>query len=163
MNMLLKQLKITCFGAMVSACTTMQHTLPDPIPEFSHSTPIRQLQSNTALQKHIQPTAVYFSNDSHDITPSAKKNLIEFLDQFAYTTWSPIVIEGHTDSNNSEVYNLNLSRQRMLSVKQTLTQSGYPGDQVTEIAKGEIQPIASNATEAGRQLNRRVVVRPYQE
>ena len=163
MNFLLKQLKLTCFGVLVSACTTMQQSLPDPIPVFSHSTPIRQVLPSVLLQKHIQPTVVYFANDSYDITPNAKKNLVEFLDQIADTSLPSIVIEGHTDSNDSEAYNMNLSKQRTQSVKETLAQFGYSGDQMFEIAKGEIQPIASNATESGRQLNRRVVVKPYLE
>ena len=157
-------LKLTCFGVLVSACTITQQALPDPIPVFSHSTPIRQLLPSVLSQKHIQPTVVYFANDSHDITPYAKKNLVEFVDRLVDAkTWPSIVIEGHTDSNDSEIYNMNLSEQRTQRVKETLTQFGYPGDQMIETAKGEVQPVASNATASGRQLNRRVVVKPYQE
>lgn len=167
MNALLKQLKLTCFGVLVSACSTTQQALPDPISVFSHSTPIRQVLPSVLLQKHFQPTVVYFANDSYDITPHAKKNLVEFVDQYvdqlADTTWPSIVIEGHTDSKDSEAYNMNLSKQRTQSVKETLAQFGYSGDQMIEISKGEIQPVASNATESGRQLNRRVVVKPYLE
>ena len=163
MNALLKQLKLTCFGALVSGCSTTHHVLPDPIPAFSHSTPIRQVLPSVLSQKHILPTVVYFANNSYDLTPNAKKNLIEFLDQLTDTTWPPIVIEGHTDSNDSEIYNMNLSKQRTQSVKETLTQFGYRGDQMIEAAKGEIQPVANNATASGRQLNRRVVVKPYLE
>lgn len=132
------------------------------IPTFSHSTPIREVQSGAPLLKRIQPAVVYFANDSHDITLNAKKNLTEFLNQLADTAWPSIVIEGHTDANNSEVYNLNLSSRRTKNIKKTLIRLGYPAHQMIEIAKGEIQPIASNATASGRQLNRRVVIRLYQ-
>jgi outer membrane protein OmpA-like peptidoglycan-associated protein len=162
MNALRNRLQVTCFGILVSACTIPQQNLPEPIPTFSHSTPIREVHSSTPLQRRIQPAVVYFANDSHDITPHAKKNLAEFLDQLIDTSWPSIVIEGHTDANDSEDYNLNLAKRRTKSVKETLMRIGYPGHQMIELAKGEIQPIASNATASGRQLNRRVVIKLYQ-
>jgi outer membrane protein OmpA-like peptidoglycan-associated protein len=163
MNVFLKRPLLICFGVLVSACTIPQPTPLKPILIFSHSSPIRVVQSNPPLQRRIQSAVVYFANDSHEVSPSAKKVLAEFLDQFTDPNWPPIVLEGHTDSNNSEVYNVNLSKQRTFSVKGTLTQSGYPVDQIIEVAKGEFQPIASNASPSGLKLNRRVVVKPYQE
>ena len=163
MNVSLKRLQLSCIGALVSACTIPQPIPLKPIPMFSHSSPIRVVQSNPPLQRRIQSAVVYFANNSHEVSPGAKKVLAEFLDQFTDPNWPTIVLEGHTDSNDSEVYNVNLSKQRTFSVKGTLTQSGYPGDQIIEVAKGELQPIASNASPSGLRLNRRVVVKPYQE
>ena len=163
MNIFLKRRLLICFGVLVSACTIPQPIPLKPIPMFSHSSPMRVVQSNPPLQRRIQSAVVHFANDSHEVPPGAKKALVEFLDQFIAPNWSPIVLEGDTDSNDSEVYNVNLSKQRTLSVKDTLTQSGYPGGQIIEVAKGEFQPIASNASASSLRLNRRVVVKPYQE
>jgi outer membrane protein OmpA-like peptidoglycan-associated protein len=168
MNILLKRLQLSCFGVLVSACTIPQQALLGPVPIFSHSTSTREIQSSAPLllstmQKQFQPVVVYFASDSHEITPDAKKDLTQFINRLNHTILPAIVIEGHTDANDSEDYNLNLAKQRVMSVKETLIQSGYPDGQVIEIAKGEVQPIASNATASGRQLNRRVVVKPYQE
>ena len=163
MNILLKQIKLTCLVVLVSACSTLQKTQSDPTPEFSHSTPIRQMQKSEPIQKNIQSTVVYFDSESHELNRNAKKKLVEFLGQLTGTSWPPIAIEGHTDSNDSEDYNLILSKQRTQSVKKTLIQLGYPADLAIEIAKGEIQPIASNATASGRRLNRRVEIKIYRE
>ncbi|MFT5224910.1 MAG: OOP family OmpA-OmpF porin [Polaribacter sp.] len=163
MNVFLKRWLLICFSVLVSACTIPQTTLLKPIPIFSHSSPIRVVQSNPPLQRRIQSAVVYFANDSYKVSPDAKKVLAEFLDQFTDPNLPSIVLEGHTDSNGSEVYNMNLSKQRTLSVKKTITQSGHPGGQIIEVAKGEFQPVVSNASPSGLRLNRRVVVKPYQE
>ncbi|MFT5506360.1 MAG: outer membrane protein OmpA-like peptidoglycan-associated protein [Gammaproteobacteria bacterium] len=163
MNAPLKQLQLIFFSLLISACTIPQRILPEPIPTFSHSIPNREIQTSAALQKYIQPAVVYFDNGSHEITADANKNLVEFIDQLTDRTWPSIVIEGHTDANNSEDYNLNLAMRRTRNVKKTLIRFGYPGYQMTEIAKGEVRPIASNATTSGRKLNRRVVIKLYQE
>ena len=74
-------------------------------------------------------------------------------------------IEGHTDSQGSEDYNLDLSQRRTDTVKNLLTQRGLHSDRVETRAFGETMPIATNDTEAGRQLNRRVEIKiaPTQE
>jgi outer membrane protein OmpA-like peptidoglycan-associated protein len=163
MNVFLKRLQLTCFGVLVSTCTIPQQTRLKPIPVFSLSTPIRVVQSNAPSQRSIQSGGVYFANDRLEISPDAKKVLAEFLDHLTGPNWPFIVLEGNIDSSDSEVYNVNLSKQRTLSVRDTLTQSEYLGDQVIEVAEGEFQPIASNARAFDLRLKRGVVDKPYQK
>jgi outer membrane protein OmpA-like peptidoglycan-associated protein len=67
------------------------------------------------------------------------------------------VIEGHTDSVGTEMYNLKLSARRANSVAKILNeQYGIDLDRVSAQSLGESQPIASNDTEMGRAKNRRV-------
>jgi len=70
-----------------------------------------------------------------------------------------IRIEGHTDSSGSEEYNMDLSRRRALAVQDLLTQRGVGIQRIEIVGYGESTPVASNDTESGRQLNRRVEIK----
>ena len=65
---------------------------------------------------------------------------------------------GHTDSTGSEQYNQNLSEQRANSVTNFLAGRGVPYERLRTEGMGELAPRATNETEAGRQLNRRVEI-----
>lgn len=63
---------------------------------------------------------------------------------------------GHTDSQGSDSYNLQLSDQRATSVANFLRQHGVKPERITTIGYGETRPVADNGTETGREQNRRV-------
>ena len=65
-------------------------------------------------------------------------------------------VGGHTDSVSSSAFNLRLSQRRADAVRDYLVGSGVEADRVEAIGFGEGQPVASNDTETGRALNRRV-------
>jgi len=67
-----------------------------------------------------------------------------------------IEIDGHTDNVGSDEANLELSKNRAASVVAYLTENGIKGSRLTSQGFGETKPIASNDTEEGKQLNRRV-------
>lgn len=69
-----------------------------------------------------------------------------------------VTVTGHTDSTGSESHNLDLSEQRAYAVADVLIEDGVQQGRIATRGFGEEQPIASNATEAGRQLNRRVTL-----
>ena len=75
------------------------------------------------------------------------------LNEFEQTV---IEVAGHTDSTGSEEYNQRLSERRAASVAAYLRSQGVRADRIIEVGMGELRPIASNDTEAGRQQNRRV-------
>ena len=68
------------------------------------------------------------------------------------------LIEGHTDSQGSDAYNLKLSDERAASVKDYLIKQGLPATRLSSEGFGESKPVATNATAAGRQQNRRVEI-----
>jgi OOP family OmpA-OmpF porin len=74
---------------------------------------------------------------------------------------SEIVIElgGHTDSIGSDEANLKLSQDRVNSVKAYLVSKGITEARLQAIGYGEKQPVATNSTEEGRAMNRRVEVK----
>ncbi len=65
-------------------------------------------------------------------------------------------ITGHTDNIGSDESNLALSEQRVSQVEEAFVALGAPVEQLVVLALGEADPIASNETEAGRAINRRV-------
>jgi large repetitive protein len=65
-------------------------------------------------------------------------------------------IEGHTDDRGSDVYNLDLSQRRALSVVKYLVDKGIAAERLVGVGHGESKPIASNKVEKGRAENRRV-------
>ncbi|MCB1788368.1 MAG: OmpA family protein [Chromatiaceae bacterium] len=67
-------------------------------------------------------------------------------------------IVGHTDSVGSDAFNQQLSEERAYSVADYLASYGVPRQRLRTEGRGEREPRADNATEAGRQLNRRVEV-----
>lgn len=71
---------------------------------------------------------------------------------------SRVIIEGHTDSVGSDEYNDALSERRADAVASALLRRGVPADSVRAIGRGKAFPVASNATPAGRQQNRRVEI-----
>lgn len=69
-----------------------------------------------------------------------------------------IFVEGFTDSRGSDSYNQDLSEQRANAVRDTLLGMGISGDRVTTRGYGKNFPVASNDSDAGQQLNRRVEI-----
>lgn len=67
-----------------------------------------------------------------------------------------IRVEGHTDSQGSNAFNLDLSQRRAASVVRYLTEKGIAAGRLLSEGYGEERPIASNRTAKGRATNRRV-------
>jgi len=82
------------------------------------------------------------------------KSLADFMKQYPQTS---TVVEGHTDSIGTDAYNQGLSERRANAVRDVLVnQYGVEGGRVNAVGYGEAQPVADNATDAGRAINRRV-------
>ncbi len=99
-----------------------------------------------------------FGIDSASLMPGSFdeiQRVSTVLNQYPQTS---IIVSGHTDSTGSESHNLALSERRAKSVKNALAGQGVSLSRITTIGYGQSTPIADNTTEAGRQLNRRVVV-----
>jgi outer membrane protein OmpA-like peptidoglycan-associated protein len=82
------------------------------------------------------------------------QNLADFMKQYPQTT---TVVEGHTDSVGTDAYNQKLSERRAGAVRDVLVNKlGVSGARVESVGYGESRPVADNATDAGRAINRRV-------
>ncbi len=102
---------------------------------------------------------IYFDLDSDVIRPESTPTLTEILTTLEDHSEYRIVIEGHTDSTGEEDYNRQLSERRARAVVRYLVEHGIAAGRLEAVGKGESEPAADNATPAGRQQNRRVVLR----
>jgi len=91
---------------------------------------------------------------------------VETLDRSAATLkeWGEVKIEvaGHTDSVDSDAYNLKLSQRRAEAVRAYLIEKGIAADRLIAKGYGEASPVADNSTAEGRFRNRRVELIPQQ-
>ena len=100
---------------------------------------------------------VYFESDATNPKKGSIVNLEQIADQIRK---NPRIVRvhvfGHTDDTGDEKYNLKLSEARAGSVVSYLLGRGISNHQIQSKALGAKQPVASNETSEGRQLNRRV-------
>ncbi|MGA7613603.1 MAG: OmpA family protein [Thermoanaerobaculia bacterium] len=106
--------------------------------------------------KVVVANDILFPFDSAELTPSSKSSLRDMANVFEKYPGTTIKVQGYTDSIGTASYNQSLSERRALAVKDYLTQQGVTADRIQAIGYGESDPVASNATPAGRQENRRV-------
>jgi outer membrane protein OmpA-like peptidoglycan-associated protein len=102
---------------------------------------------------------VTFDLDSDVVRPGLYNELDRIAQIMVKYPQTSIMVAGHTDSTGSETYNQQLSERRALSVKRLLVQRGVLDSRIHIMGFGENQPIATNATAEGRQMNRRVEIR----
>lgn len=106
-------------------------------------------------------SGLLFEFDSDRVTSNAAANLqklAESLDKYPNTD---LMIVGHTDAVGTDSYNQGLSERRARSAAAFLVQQGVASGRLQSVGRGETEPIATNDTEEGRQLNRRVEVAIY--
>lgn len=116
------------------------------------------VQRNANILEVTFKSDVLFDTDSAALKAGSHSEIsrvARVLNEYPQTS---IVVAGHTDSTGSEEHNQALSERRAQSVKNALLDQGVSPARVTTVGYGETQPIASNYTPEGRQMNRRVVV-----
>ena len=101
---------------------------------------------------------VLFGFNRSDLTPQALATIQEIAQTVRSAGDRSVSVEGHTDSVGSMSYNQQLSVQRARSVARALEGEGIARSRLFVRGFGEGDPVASNATDAGRARNRRVEV-----
>jgi len=120
----------------------------------SHQIEVERLKNENL--KITMNSEVSFAYNSAQLTPAFHNTLDKVADILNRYPRSTIRIIGHTDSRGSAAYNQQLSEQRAKAVKYYLVDRNVDARRIVTEGRGESQPRATNATEAGRQLNRRV-------
>lgn len=103
-------------------------------------------------------SGILFEVDKSELSAQSKQELSDLADILKEYEETNILIEGHTDATGSDDYNMALSKRRAESVAVFLSGLGVQSNRFDMVGYGENQPVASNETERGRQLNRRVEV-----
>lgn len=121
-----------------------------------HELEIQQLENET-LKIDIA-NEVSFDFDSAALKPAFTPTLDKVAGVLQRYPKTVIHVVGHTDSVGSESYNQRLSEQRAQSVVDYFASHGVQKERLYAFGRGELEPRATNETEAGRQLNRRVEI-----
>lgn len=93
--------------------------------------------------------------------PASRQNMRLFAQSLVKYPGTRAMIIGHTDSRGSSAYNTDLSSRRAETTAAFLAGEGVDRSRIGTVGRGEVEPIATNDSENGRQLNRRVEVAIY--
>jgi outer membrane protein OmpA-like peptidoglycan-associated protein len=121
----------------------------------THAIEVSKLEAGS----NILLNNILFNRTSYVLLPSSitpLKQLIMVLNQYPSML---IELSGHTDNVGSAKQNLNLSEERVETVKKYLVDNGINGDRIKTVGYGSKYPISSNNGEQTRKFNRRVEMR----
>lgn len=99
-----------------------------------------------------------FNTGSAELKPGATLQINRLADFMRGNPQTRVIVEGYTDSTGTAAYNEQLSQQRAQAVAGALETQGIGMDRIQTVGRGQDYPVASNASSAGRQQNRRVDV-----
>jgi outer membrane protein OmpA-like peptidoglycan-associated protein len=106
---------------------------------------------------HIALYGIYFDFDSDQLKSESDPTLEQIAKALEKETTLSIYVVGHTDNEGTLEYNEDLSNRRAVAVVNELsTKHGIARDRMVPVGAGLIAPVATNKTEEGRALNRRV-------
>lgn len=108
------------------------------------------------VEQTVTLRAVQFQTASALLTNDARIALDEVARTLKNQKNLNVEIGGHTDDVGNDGFNLQLSQQRAESVRQHLIGKGVAAERLVALGLGETMPVADNATEDGRDANRRV-------
>lgn len=116
-----------------------------------------EMQKSLGAEGRIALHGIHFDTDSAVIRPESKPTLDEIAALLEGTTDLKLLVVGHTDNQGGFDYNIDLSRRRAAAVAEALVGDyGIDPGRLRPWGVGYTAPVASNASEEGRSMNRRV-------
>lgn len=130
----------------------------------SISNPNVQIVNHGSYLQVVLPEGILFATGSAAVSGPAQTDLYAVARNLNQYPNSRVEVIGHTDNTGSAALNQDLSQRRAQSVAGILAAAGVAQNRLAASGRGFTQPVASNATEAGRAQNRRVeiLIRPTQ-
>ena len=115
------------------------------------------MKGGLASSGHVVVDGILFDTGKADVKPESALALQEVANLLKQNPALKVYVVGHTDNVGALAANIDLSKRRAASVVQALTtRYGIPAAQLLAYGNGPYAPIASNHSEEGRALNRRV-------
>lgn len=128
--------------------------------KFAHDVFAGKAAAPGACEGRIVLRGVEFAFNKAELSGSSSVILDVAAEQLERCPNIPMEIDGHTDSVGPEDYNQRLGQRRAEAVKRYLVSKGLRSSRLTARSFGESRPVASNDTDEGRQINRRVELHP---
>ena len=116
----------------------------------------KEMKEKLDAEGHVAIYGIYFDFDKADLKVGSEKVLTEMVKLMKDYPELRVEIQGHTDNVGGREYNLDLSERRAQTVRHFLGLYGIALSRMTVKGYGFDMPVASNDTEEGRALNRRV-------
>lgn len=106
-------------------------------------------------------SGLMYDFDSDGIRAEAATNLQNLAASLRKYPNTSLLVVGHTDALGATAYNRDLSQRRANAAMNYLSRYGVSNNRVNASGRGELEPVGSNGSEAGRQMNRRIEVAIY--
>lgn len=119
---------------------------------------VRRAGPNGEYIQLVMASDVTFDTDQSAVKPQFLNTLAAVGEVLREYNRTYVEVSGHTDSQGSDMYNQDLSQKRAISVADVLVQNGVMPQRLIPRGFGEIHPVATNASPAGRAQNRRVEI-----
>ncbi len=103
-------------------------------------------------------SGILFDVNKSTLKPAAMTNISNLAASLNKYPDTDILVIGHTDATGTDALNNRLSLDRAAAVKEYAASQGVVNNRLKTKGKGETEPIASNETEDGKSLNRRVEI-----
>ena len=166
MRTVLRPALALCAGAalvmLVSACASPPPP-PPPVPPppppvvAAYSGPRLAIEQTDRGVQIFLPSTVLFDPGKAEFKQAEAAPYLDRLAQLLTNkTKNKVAVEGHTDNVGNAAANQKLSEQRAEVVRAALAQRGVPSDRLSALGHSFNRPMASNATEQGKAVNRRV-------
>jgi outer membrane protein OmpA-like peptidoglycan-associated protein len=144
-----------CLVGMLSGCQTPGPTLRAERVETLRSLGFAETDEGWTLSLAVP---ILFDVDSDELKPGTKRAIADMARELRKVGIERIRIEGHTDNLGNRSYNVELSRRRAEVVAREFVECGFPDTAIERKGWGFEHPVASNDTQDGRALNRRVAI-----
>jgi len=118
-----------------------------------------ELESALRAKGTVDLYGIHFDSGKDQFKPSSLPTLQAVSEVIKDASGEIFEISGHTDSDGSDNYNLDLSKRRARTVMNWLIEHGVKSEQLKASGYGETKPIVPNNNAAGKALNRRVQLR----
>jgi len=100
-----------------------------------------------------------FAPNQSELSDDSAAVLNVYIDVLKRYPGVVVSVEAHTDNRGRAVDNLELSKQRVLSVARHMVTNGIASARIKPYGRGESRPRAANATAEGREQNRRIEIK----
>ncbi|TFZ64619.1 OmpA family protein [Hymenobacter sp. UV11] len=123
----------------------------------------QQFTADDEIRRSVSKRAwnIEFNTGQSTFTPAAQRELSTLFDDLVVAGRLKVAVHGYTDNTGNPTANQQLSEARAEAVAhwlETKSASAFPQGRVQVYAHGAAEPVATNATEAGKAQNRRVEV-----
>lgn len=125
-------------------------------PKENNGCPVVEKTAEEIEAERMKVDPVYFDSNKSAIPATEKAKIDKVINLLKENANYDVKVNGYADSKGADEYNLNLSKQRSATVVKSIISGKINKARITQKGLGETNPAATNETEEGRALNRRV-------